>query len=169
MKQKMLFANKLMKLKTVIKMNKAVVKFKAWDNVDKEMYFPEVIAICSNGILQPLKLCKDGNRAYKEHQLLQFVNLTYKDGKEAFQDDLFKSEQYDDILFRIWKVQGGFAINPPVKVWQHDLAKDYPFPCHALSDEQTVSWFQTTCEYVGNIYENSELLQLCIDNLHTKK
>ena len=94
---------------------------------------------------------------------MQFVNLTYKYGKEAYQDDLFKSEQYPDLLFRIWKVKGGFAINPPVKIWQHELDREIPFPLQALSDEQTVSWFEGTCTYVGNVYETPDLLKL-----HTK-
>ena len=89
----------------------------------------------------------------------QYVNLIDSANEKLFVGDLFKCET-NDILYRIWAVDGGFAINTHVQIWQKDIKNDYPFPLQALSDEQTVSWIKSSCIKVGNIYDNPELLEL---------
>ena len=97
-----------------------------------------------------------------QYVLLQYINITDMHLKELYVGDLFKSTQ-NDILYRIYYVNGGFAINTNVKIWQGDIKKDYPFPLQSLSDEQTVSWIRETCYYVDNYYLNPELLNTNID------
>jgi uncharacterized phage protein (TIGR01671 family) len=87
----------------------------------------------------------------------QFAGLKDKSDIELFEGDLFKCET-NDIIYRVWKVAGGFAINTHVKVWQKDIKRDYPFPLIPLADEQTASWFQSSCNIVGNIFDNPELI-----------
>ena len=65
----------------------------------------------------------------------------------------------NEIVYRIWAVDGGFAINTDVKIWQKDIKNDYPFPLQPLSDEQTVSWIKGSCLKIGNIYENPEIIR----------
>lgn len=88
----------------------------------------------------------------------QYVNLVDSANEKLFVGDLFKCET-NDILYRIWAVEGGFAINTHVQIWQKDIKNDYPFPLQPLSDEQTVSWIKSSCIKVGNIYDNPELLE----------
>lgn len=88
----------------------------------------------------------------------QYVNLVDSENEKLFVGDFFKCIT-NDILYRIWAVDGGFAINTHVQMWQKDIKNDYPFPLQPLSDEQTVSFIKSSCVKVGNIYDNPELLE----------
>lgn len=88
----------------------------------------------------------------------QYVNLNDSANNLLFVGDLFKCET-NDIIYRIWAVDGGFAINTSVQIWQKDIKNDYPFPLQPLSDEQTVSWIKSSCIKIGNIIDNPELLE----------
>lgn len=85
-----------------------------------------------------------------------------KDNEELFEGDLFKTSDghNTDVIYRVWEVLGGFAINTHVKMWQKDIQKEYPFPLEPLADEQTVSWINGSCYKIGNIYANPELLNV---------
>ena len=89
----------------------------------------------------------------------QYVNLVDSTNEKLFVGDLFKCRT-TGIIYRIWAVDGGFAINTHVQEWQKDITKDYPFPLQPLSDEQTVSWIKSSCVKIGDIYDNPELLEL---------
>lgn len=88
----------------------------------------------------------------------QYVNLVDSTNEKLFVGDLLKCKT-NDIIYRIWSVDGGFAINTHVKMWQKDIKNDYSSPLQPLSDEQTVSWIRSNCVKVGNIYDNPELLE----------
>ena len=88
----------------------------------------------------------------------QYVNLNDCNNEKLFVGDLFKCKT-DDIIYRIWAVDGGFAINTNCKQWQNDIKSDYPFPLIPLADEQTVSWIKGSCYIIGTIYDKT-----CIDN-----
>jgi len=87
----------------------------------------------------------------------QFTGLKDKLGKYLYVGDLFKHET-NDLIYRVWDVDGGYGINTHVTEWQDDIRLDYPFPLMPLSDEQTVSWFESSCIIIGNIHDNPDLL-----------
>lgn len=89
----------------------------------------------------------------------QYTGLKDKNGKELYSNDLFKSYQTGDFIFRCWEVKGGFAINYGFDKWKDDIKSDEPLPLLPLADQQTISWFESTCEIIGNIYDNKELIK----------
>ena len=54
---------------------------------------------------------------------------------------------------------GGFAINVHVDRFSSDIKLNYPFPSQPLCDEQTASYVESSCEVIGNIYDNPELIK----------
>lgn len=84
--------------------------------------------------------------------LQQFTNLTDKNGKEAYVGCIYKETLLngEERLYKIFEVEGGFAIN----TFQDDFYK----PSNqiqfwtALSDMQTISWFKSNLEEIGNTY-----------------
>lgn len=126
------------------------IKFRAWHPLAKEMWSHDEIFI-ENDSINPMDW-------HKEHKwyLMQFTGLTDKNGKEIYEGDLLKG---DNFIYRVWAVQGGFAININVGKWHNDIMLEYPFPLQPLADEQTVSYVSNSCEVIGNIYENAELLK----------
>jgi hypothetical protein len=81
--------------------------------------------------------------------------------QELYEGDLFvDTKRKEGIIYRVWKVVGGFAINTHVKMWQKDILCDYPHPLIPLADERTVSWFESSCRIIGNIYQNDDYKKL---------
>lgn len=136
-------------------MNDLKAKFRAWDSLKNEYPFKDFHLIGEISIFDILN----------QYQLQYLVNLEIeewtglrdKNNDLLYENDLFRSIQ-DNFIFRVWKAEGGFAINPHVPVWQNNIKDDYPFPLTALADEQTASWFKSNCYIIGNIKENPELL-----------
>lgn len=91
---------------------------------------------------------------WEDVDIMADVNLCYNDGRPAFVGDIFKDDRNN--LYRIFEVEGGYAIN--VSAFPKTFYDDYPFPLCSLSDEQTVSWFKCCAVYVGNIWDNPEML-----------
>ena len=92
--------------------------------------------------------------AWNDIDIMADVNLCYNTGQPAFVGDIFKDDR--DNLYRIFEVEGGFAIN--TSAFPNTFYDDYPFPLCALSDEQTVSWFKCAAVYIGNIWDNPKML-----------
>jgi|688.fasta_scaffold217703_3 uncharacterized phage protein (TIGR01671 family) len=116
------------------------IKFRAWNPDDKRIEYPLVFAICSNGKLQPLIKCSDGNRAYKDYPIMQYTGLTDKNGKEIYEGDIV---QRGVITFSRGKFQGTYFDS------NGDFAEDWE---DDLCQEKDI-------EVLGNIFENPELLQ----------
>ena len=89
--------------------------------------------------------------------VMQFIGLKDKNGKDIYCGDILKGQ--DNFIYRVWSVKGGFAVNVHVTKFSDDIKMDYPFPLQPLSDEQTVSYFESSCEIIGNVYENPELIK----------
>lgn len=86
---------------------------------------------------------------------LQFTGLHDKNGKELYASDMFKDSK--ETIYRCYNVVGGFAHSLPQ--FPSTLKEESAWPLQPLADEQTVSWFESNCEVIGNIYENPELLK----------
>lgn len=140
-----------------IKHIEQIMRFRAWDKTNNKWayvgfhLFGEVTIF---GLLEQYKF----EDACKDLEFTQFVNLQDKCKEDLYVGDLFKCET-DDMIYRIFAVDGGFAINTHVQRWQKDIKDDYPFPLIPLSDEQTVSWIKGSCLKIGNIYENPEIIR----------
>jgi hypothetical protein len=140
-----------------IKNIEQIMRFRAWDKTNNKWayvgfhLFGEVTIF---GLLEQYKF----EDACKDLEFTQFVNLQDKCKEDLYVGDLFKCET-DDMIYRIFAVDGGFAINTHVQRWQKDIKDDYPFPLIPLSDEQTVSWIKGSCLKIGNIYENPEIIR----------
>jgi hypothetical protein len=140
-----------------IKHIEQIMRFRAWDITNNKWayvgfhLFGEVTIF---GLLEQYNF----ENACKDLEFTQFVNLQDKCKEDLYVGDLFKCET-DDMVYRIFAVDGGFAINTHVQRWQKDIKDDYPFPLIPLSDEQTVSWIKGSCLKIGNIYENPEIIR----------
>jgi len=86
--------------------------------------------------------------------LMQFTGPKDKEGKELYSGDIFKDEK--GTIYRCYTVTGGFACSLPQ--FPNTLKEETAWPLQPLADEQTVSWFESNCTIIGNIFENPELL-----------
>lgn len=85
----------------------------------------------------------------------EFTGLHYVDGKEAYENDIFKDDR--GFVYRIYKVKGGFAMSLPQ--FPSTLSGEQPYPLQPLADEQSVSWFESQAVYIGNVHDNRDLLK----------
>ena len=127
------------------------LKFRAWTECEKYMAYQGAPD------LETLYSFMFHFADYKDCLIMQWTGLHDKNGKEIYCGDIVKG--HDGFIYRVWQVAGGFAVNVHVETFKKDIKMDYPFPLQPLSDEQTVSYFEHSCEIIGNIYENPELLQ----------
>ena len=143
---------------------KPIIKFRGTYSPIHEWAYGDYYNNHEYGVNADLIISSDENTGEAVNSIVnypfinQFTGLVDKDGKELYEDDLFKCET-DDIIYRVWRVKGGWAINTHVQIWQTDIEKDYPFPLIPLADEQTVSWFESSCLIIGNIHNNPEYLK----------
>lgn len=86
----------------------------------------------------------------------QYTGVKDKNGKEIYEGDIMISDhtKLQDIKYKVRWEGGGFVINTSVSKWQNDK-----FPYEAIADLQTKSFIRSSCEVIGNIHENPELLK----------
>jgi len=113
----------------------------AYDPDDREIYFPDVIAI-SDGIMKPLRLCKDGNRAYKRHPLMQFTGHLDINDVQIFEHHICRM---------VWAC-GTVSVDKIVK------KVDYFAPEYSTQPISTLKSIGVTFEVIGNIFDNPELV-----------
>lgn len=92
----------------------------------------------------------------KTETLGEYTGILDANGKGIYEGDILQCEKRD-MLYRVYCVRGGFAINTHVKMWQKDIKLNYPFPLQPLADEQTLGWISSV-KVLGNIHENPELI-----------
>jgi len=126
------------------------LKFRGWDLDNKKM-LPVIMINFNDG-----SVSLDGGVNNCQCILMQYVGVVDKNGKEIYESDILKG--HDGFIYRVWAVEGGFAVNVHVDVFKNDIKMGYPFPLQPLADEQTVSYFKSSCEVIGNVYENKNLL-----------
>lgn len=75
--------------------------------------------------------------------LMQYTGLTDKNGKEIYEGDIVKSEQWTPEIYRVWFSRGGFCFSNDTTDIEY------------VNDAKYLEQF----EVIGNIYENPELLK----------
>jgi len=73
---------------------------------------------------------------------MQWTGLTDKNGKEVFEGDLIK-----------WAIGGGIVQEV---YWN---TKECAFYSRPVSKDNTESWLDNTCEVIGNIHQDAQLLK----------
>jgi hypothetical protein len=116
------------------------IKFRAWDKLNKEMFNVEIIDF------QEKKVYRDtvSYRKFNDIELMQYTCLKDMRGKEIYEGDiLFESfgEKYYKVVFE----NGSFRA---------EFEGDFEEHSFDLIDVVAQS-----CEVVGNIYENPELME----------
>jgi hypothetical protein len=128
-------------------------KFKAYSLGDHQIY--DVKSICFGGD-KLTGVIKFGDKGFivnfdDEHLFLhEYTGLNYIDDREAYDGDIFRDKQHGD-LFRIYRIEGGFAIS--VNSFSSTFTGESLYPLSPLADAQTTSWFLGSAEYVSNIHE----------------
>ena len=119
------------------------IKFRAWDNVKKEMFFSIDTAGSLIDFFTHFREIHDG---YGRAHLMQFTGLLDKNGKEIYEGDIILRKGLE-IAYEIqWINQSGgwFLVH-----------KDMRMPLSAM---YLSIMYLSIMEIIGNIYENPELL-----------
>ena len=132
------------------------IKFRAWDKEYKEMFSVELIGWNKHGILE----IESPHNCYifseKQLVLMQFTGLLDKNGKEIYEGDIVEVDRRIVSGFERGWVKVRFEILFEYCKWNGKVIKK---PCG--NDVQQLDLFLThnSCEIIGNIYENPELLE----------
>lgn len=121
------------------------IKFRAW--LDDEMYFSDAFHWGWFGDC----LMNDNDSV-----LMQYTGLKDSKGVEIYADDILSD---GETSFRVYHVVGGFAIKarPWANNTNNPILSD-ELIWQPLPDAQTIGYLKGSCEVIGNIYENPELL-----------
>ena len=124
-----------------------IPKFRAWDNVKKEM-FKDTFAITESGqvvVVEQESVASSPDYVFVEHLvIMQSTGLKDKNGKEIFEGDIVKMSKdvySEPTYYEVVRHRGG---------------------AYRLESKQhgCELWLRhTDCEVVGNIYENREFLE----------
>ena len=112
------------------------IKFRAWDKRFNQMADVHAIALHQNILI--LSTRSDRDTPFSEVNLMQFTGLKDKNGKEIYEGDIFENHQAD---INIVNWFGGS--------WCYENYHAGALPLWPDNE---------TCEVLGNIYENPELL-----------
>jgi len=126
------------------------IKFRAWDKKEKKMrWWVDSIVWTANGEVESIEQCSaihcEANKA-EDVDLMQYTGLKDKNGKEIYEGDVLKFEEGDTAQV-VW-MDDGF------KLVGDEFEGDALFPQIRSTDGEPAIW----SEVIGNIYENSELL-----------
>jgi len=85
--------------------------------------------------------------------------LNDRDGIEIFEGDILQFTRLDNSkeYFKVWHEKGGLVINIHSNDFNKPTEKISFF--EALANMQTASFLSGSCEIIGNIFENPELLE----------
>lgn len=140
------------------KMNREI-KFRVWNPDDNKMEYPLVLAICNDGTLnfKPLIKCADGNRAYKDYPLMQYIGLKDKNGNEIYEGDILCNDEYQTWEWRgvVKFSHGVFGAEWLSNVKSKSMVGSWGQKHNLRKLDDDILERQVI---VGNIYENPELL-----------
>lgn len=139
------------------------LKFRAWNGeILSDSFYPtELIDDLCGGLITRGGVSVSWNeKGYDRCQNWeQFTGLKDKNGKEICQNDIIKDP--DGNTYRIYKWYGGFVMKIPA--YSHEKRDLDEIDClvtSALSDSQVRGYIEQSCEIIGNIHENPELLEI---------
>ena len=128
------------------------IKFRAWDKVKKEMCFdvtpdPSKFSHCwvDRGIGGEHA---DGDEE-RYSELMQYTGSKDKTGREVYEGDILR--QWDDLFVITEMEHGSFGITVYKELRNGGTVEDCHYVISALVPD--------SCEIIGNIYENPELLE----------
>lgn len=123
------------------------LQFRAWNPLAKLFFYGHAAFIYHGDNGLEAKVTWKGEPVDQEVQ--QFTGLCDRNGKEIYEGDILKYSKYVDHGQWGETVDGG-----TVQVtWSEERAGFYPFCVWSSYNDQL-----KTCEVIGNIYENPELL-----------
>lgn len=143
------------------------IKFRAWDKVRKEFLSGGRLLISIEPGNQPkqnnlyLDILTYPNKYNDRFILMQYTGLTDKNGKEIYEGDILYVEITDSNIGRVIA-----SDNTAVKY------KDGMFGVDWGTRKEFTNFngfYNTTFEVIGNIYENSELLQEAMKDATNRK
>ena len=135
------------------------IKFRIFDKKENEMFYSNMYQNKTSmiyGLGNFLKECSD-----IEEPIMQFTGLKDKNGVEIYEGDIVNFQHIDDYGYMTNVFQNGFY-RGVVKWGEHYPAFDifdikdnstFGFDCNIFSMESDI-----VIEVIGNIYQNSELL-----------
>lgn len=84
----------------------------------------------------------------------QWTGLFDKNEEKIFVGDLLKEDSQRGNRYQVFAVDGGFAVN----THPDDFNKEVIMFYESTADMQMSGYIEGSCEIIGNIYENPELL-----------
>jgi len=125
-------------------------KFRAWDKEEKKMLYNMERAIALDGSIYIeaddwwCKFCDDkGYYNGEDVEIMQYTGIKDSKGIKIYEGDIVRfqfSQWYESPVY--WTDDRGWTVHS-IKVWEYNLASHI-----------------STCEVIGNIYENPELLEI---------
>lgn len=128
------------------------IKFRAWAGRHRKMFY-------GVGILNGVIYLPDDKKLTTTKTLMQFTGLHDKNGKEIYEGDIVRAAS--EGIWRTVEVRWRQEGNPQWILWP--AYHDGKFWYLNGATRQPDGTYKEMCEVIGNIYENSELLE---NNLH---
>lgn len=138
------------------------IKFRAWDKELEILHPVQDLQFGNNGKTHVFlalgeDICSDGF-APEKFDLMQYTGLKDKDGEEIYEGDIIKTEHSEKLAVVIFKTEGYLAGAFCLKQTDGKIRQFSPDNIWMTSDEPR-NWD----DVIGNIYENSELLEAVKD------
>jgi uncharacterized phage protein (TIGR01671 family) len=121
-------------------MNNRIIKFRAWDGINKEMRYPRKKDVFATGVTS-------GEMVDNWDEVMQFTGLHDKDGKEIYEGDIVRysyihrQKNLECVTIITW--DNGWIFKENKSTW---------------IDHRAISTTKSTLEVIGNIHQHPHLL-----------
>lgn len=132
------------------------IKFRCWNTASECMYPNEDFALTMDGDeLQLMPQCEHYDKPYLPNAgnmiYMQYTGLKDKNGKEIYEGDVVRTEQFDALALVEWTdFLAQFSVM--IRNYDSDDPDDFTFESEGIDPNKEV-------EVVGNIYESPKLLE----------